>query len=57
MVVEGATWTDRDGMLAALKGRYRREVREEILPFVDAVGVEAGPITDPTELDAACASS
>jgi 7-keto-8-aminopelargonate synthetase-like enzyme len=50
MRVEGATWTDRAGMLASLKGRYRREVRKEILPHVDAVGVEAGPITDPDEL-------
>ena len=43
LVVQNADWVDRDGLLASLQGRYRRELRREILPFVDAIRVSTGP--------------
>ncbi len=53
MTVPSMDWTDREGFLASLKGRYRREVKREILPFVDRSRVVPGPLTTPAELDAA----
>ena len=47
MTLPAATWTDLDGWLASLKGRYRRELRKEILPHLDRVTVTPGPLADP----------
>jgi 7-keto-8-aminopelargonate synthetase-like enzyme/predicted N-acyltransferase len=55
MTIENMHWTDRDGYLDALKGRYRREVKREILPFLAGVGIEVGPITDESVIDEAYA--
>ncbi len=53
MTLEGMDWQGRDGLLASLKSRYRRELRREVLPFLDRVRVVAGPVTDPETVAAA----
>ena len=55
MTLDSMPWSDLDGWLASLKGRYRRELRKEILPFADSVDVSAGPLTDTAVRDTAYA--
>jgi 7-keto-8-aminopelargonate synthetase-like enzyme len=53
MTLEALDWTDREGFLASLRSRYRREVRREILPFLDTLRVVPGPVHDPAVIDTA----
>ena len=55
MTLEALPWSDRDGYLASLRGRYRREVRREILPHLDRIRVQAGPLEDDAAFEAAYA--
>jgi len=52
MTLEAMPWSDRAGYIGAMRSRYRREVRREILPFLERIRVAAGPLTDPGALEA-----
>lgn len=55
MTIDHVDWTNRDEFLASLKGRYRREARLEIFPFLDRIRVVPGPLLTDEEVDAAYA--
>ncbi len=55
MQISHMDWDDREGYIASLKSRYRREVRKEILPFLDKVSMTPGPLTCEEDRDRAYA--
>lgn len=52
MTIERIEWEDREGLLAALPGRYRHDLRREFLPSMDGLRVDDTPTDDPAVIDA-----